>query len=52
MRPIYETAVVWPKGGTVIIHPALPAATSRGAGASLSSYAFSTAWSGTRPTVR
>ena len=27
MRPIYETAcLIWPKGGTVIIHPALTAA--------------------------
>src|SRR5882762_4933040 len=26
MRPIYETACFWPKGGTVIIHPALTAA--------------------------
>jgi len=22
MRPIYETACFWPKGGTVTIHPA------------------------------
>ena len=33
MRPIYKTAVVRPMGGTVIIHPALAAATSRSAGA-------------------
>ncbi len=26
MRPIYETAGFWPKGGTVTIHPALTAA--------------------------
>ena len=38
-------------GGTVIIHSALAAATSRSAGV-VRSYAFMTACSGTRPVVR
>ena len=57
MRPIYETAcLIWPKGGTVIIHPALTAADAatltRCVETGYVFTALSTAPSGTRPVVR
>ena len=45
------TAIVWPKGGTVIIHPARTAA-KRSAGAVVVFYAFIIAPAGTSPVVR
>ena len=42
MRPIYETAVCWPKGGTVIIHPALTAADAATLARCVKRYAFTT----------